>query len=67
METLSKNWITENHIDFEYKKYVLLAYLQNVSDNFSDHRLYPFLSDLVEHYRSLKILKDNKKNLFERW
>jgi hypothetical protein len=65
METLSKNWITENHIDFEYKKYVLLAYLQNVSDNFSDHRLYPFLSDLVEHYRSLKILKDNKKNLLE--
>ncbi len=65
MESLSKNWITENHIDFEYKKYVLLAYLQNVSDNFTEHRLYPFLSDLVEHYRNLKILKDNKKNLFE--
>ena len=65
MESLSKNWITENHIDFEYKKYVLLAYLQHVSDNFTEQRLYPFLSDLVEHYRNLKILKDNKKNLFE--
>lgn len=65
METLSKNWITESHIDFEYKKYVLLAYLQHVSDNFTEHRLYPFLSDLVEHYRSLKVLKDNKKSLFE--
>jgi len=65
MESLSKNWITESHIDFEYKKYVLLAYLQNVSDNFTEHRLYPFLSDLVDHYRNLKVLKDNKKNLFE--
>lgn len=65
MDTLSKNWITESHIDFEYKKYILLAYLQNVSDQFTEHRLYPFLSDLVEHYRNLKVLKDNKKNLFE--
>jgi len=65
MESLSKNWITESHIDFEYKKYVLLAYLQSVSDNFTEHRLYPFLSDLVDHYRNLKVLKDNKKNLFE--
>ncbi len=65
MESLSKNWITEHHIDFEYKKYMLLAYLQSVSDNFTEHRLYPFLSDLVEHYRNLKVLKDNKKNLYE--
>src|ERR1043165_7298667 len=65
MESLSKNWITESHIDFEYKKYILLAYLQHVSDNFSEHRLYPFLADLVEHYRNLKVLKDNKRNLFE--
>jgi hypothetical protein len=65
MESLSKNWITESHIDFEYKKYILLAYLQHVSDNFTEQRLYPFLADLVEHYRNLKVLKDNKKNLFE--
>lgn len=65
MESLSKNWITESHIDFEYKKYILLAYLQHVSDNFTEHRLYPFLSDLVEHYRNLKVLKDNKRNLLE--
>src|SRR6185369_12346907 len=65
MESLSKNWITESHIDFEYKKYILLAYLQHVSDNFTEHRLYPFLSDLVEHYRNLKVLQDNKRNLLE--
>jgi hypothetical protein len=67
MESLSRNWITEKHIDFEYKKYMLLAYLQHVSENFSDQRLYPYLSDLVEHYRSLKRIKDNKKNLFEKF
>jgi hypothetical protein len=64
MEFLNKNWITENRIDFEYKKYVLLAYLQHVSENFTEYRLYPYLSDLVEHYRNLKSLKDNKNQLY---
>ena len=36
MQFLDKNWITENHIDFEYKKYVLLAYLQHVSEHFTE-------------------------------
>jgi hypothetical protein len=67
MVSLNKNWITEKHIDFEYKKYVLLAYLQHVSDNFTENKLYPFLADLVEHYRNLKFLKDSKKNLFEKF
>lgn len=64
MQFLNKNWITENQIDFEYKKYILLAYLQHVSDNFTEYKLYPYLSDLVEHYRNLKSLKVNKKSLF---
>ncbi len=64
MKSLSKNWITENQIDFEYKKYILLAYLQQVSENFTDHRLYPSLSDLIEHYRNLRILQDNKHQLY---
>ncbi|MFN8165710.1 MAG: hypothetical protein U0X76_05935 [Bacteroidia bacterium] len=64
MVALNKNWITENQIDFEYKKYVLLAYLQHVSENFTENRLYPYLSDLVEHYRNLKALKDNKQHLY---
>src|SRR4051812_9792108 len=64
MQYLNKNWITENQIDFEYKKYVLLAYLQHVSENFTEYRLYPYLSDLIEHYRNLKSLKDNKHNLY---
>jgi len=67
MKSLSKNWISEQHIDFEYKKYVLLAYLQSVSENFTENKLYPYLSDLVDHYSNLCLLKDNKKNLFEKF
>ncbi len=67
MQSLNKNWITENHIDFEYKKYILLAYLQHVSDNFTENRLYPYLADLVEHYRNLRSIKENKQVLFNQF
>ena len=50
MKELNKDWITDGLIDFEYKKYILLAYLKGVRENFDDTRLYPFLSDLLEHY-----------------
>ncbi len=67
MQSLNKNWITENHIDFEYKKYILLAYLQHVSDNFTEQRLYPYLADLIDHYRNLRSIKDNKQVLFNQF
>lgn len=65
MNTLSRTWLTEKHIDFEYKRYLLLAYLQGVNENFREHRLYPFLSDLIGHYRDLLQLREGKKNLYE--
>jgi hypothetical protein len=65
MEKLNENWITENHIDFEYKKYLLLAYLQHVSEKFEETRLYPALSELVSHYRNVISLRDTRKNLFD--
>ncbi|TNE81265.1 MAG: hypothetical protein EP332_03865 [Bacteroidetes bacterium] len=55
---LSKNWLTENIIDFEYKKYVLLAYLQQVQHDFKQPVLYPHMAELIEHYR--KLLDFNK-------
>ncbi len=67
MKTLSNNWLTEGLIDFEYKKYVLLAYLQEVNINFEEKKLYPVLSDLIFHFQNLMILKENKqliKNAF---
>jgi hypothetical protein len=53
MESLSTHWFVEGHIDFEYKKYVLLAYLQNVDQAFERSRLYPHLGELVHHYQVL--------------
>lgn len=60
MEYLPKDWLTQGLIDFEYKKYVLLAYLKKVRENFEDMRLYPFLSELLTHYHHLMQLKQNK-------
>jgi hypothetical protein len=60
MEKLSKDWLTQGLIDFEYKKYVLLAYLQTVKQSFGKVELYPFLADLVLHYRNLVAVKENK-------
>jgi hypothetical protein len=60
MEKLSKDWLTQGLIDFEYKKYLLLAYLQTVKKSFGKVELYPFLADLVFHYRNLLAVKENK-------
>lgn len=65
MIKLDKDWLTEGLIDSEYKKYILLAYIQHVKANFGDKILYPFMSDLVFHYNNILALKDNKKLLYE--
>jgi hypothetical protein len=65
MISLSKNWITEGLIDFEYKKYILLAYIQEIKQLFQAYKLYPPLSDLLFHYNNLLLIKDNKNLLKE--
>jgi hypothetical protein len=60
MDKLKDNWLTDGLIDFEYKKYHLLAYFKNVKESFSRMELYPFLSDLVFHYRNLILIRENK-------
>ena len=61
MKQLSKDWLVEGHIDFEYKKYILLGYLRSIRNNFNLNKLYPFLSDLIFHYQNLVALKNKKK------
>lgn len=65
MEALQKDWLTHGWVDFEYKKYILLGYLQNVKSHFGEQRLYPHLADLVFHYRNLLSIKQNKELLQE--
>lgn len=60
MDHLQKDWLTQGLIDFEYKKYVLLAYLKTVKNSFSRVELYPFLGDLVLHYRNLIAVRENQ-------
>lgn len=63
MEKLATDWFIQGTIDFEYKKYLLLAYLQGVKEAFSAKSLYPPLSELVNHYRTLKAFKEDKQGL----
>jgi hypothetical protein len=65
MKPLTKNWFIEDLLDFEYKKYVLLAYLKEVQDNFLENRLYPYLSDLVFHYRNMVSFIEHEKQLYQ--
>ena len=63
MKSLSLNWFIEGSIDFEYKEYVLLAYLQKINKHFHANKLYPDLTDLVFHYNNLKQFKESKASL----
>ncbi len=65
MDTLKHDWLTQGLIDYEYKKYILLAYLKNIGQKFDASELYPFLSDLVFHYRNLEKIKNSKQLIFE--
>ncbi|WP_162343508.1 hypothetical protein [Cyclobacterium salsum] len=63
MNKLSENWISEGWIDFEYKKYMLLAYLKTVNENFQAVKLYPALTELISHHQKLSHLDQNRNQL----
>ncbi len=65
MKSLSETWFAEGYIDFELKKYTLLAYLQEVNKQFNESKLYPLLSDIILHYNNLVSFRENKKFLQE--
>lgn len=65
MEQLKHDWLTEGLIDYEYKKYILLAYLKDVKKRFNQSELYPFMADLVFHYRNLLKVKESKKVMYD--
>ncbi len=65
MKILSETWFAEGYIDFELKKYTLLAYLQEVSKYFNENKLYPQLADVIFHYNNIVAFRENKKFLQE--
>jgi hypothetical protein len=60
MKSLGINWFIEGSIDFEYKKYILLDYLQEINRYFDKSQLYPNLTDLIFHFNNLLYFKKNK-------
>lgn len=67
MKTLSETWFADGYIDFELKKYTLLAYLQEVHKYFDANKLYPQLADVIFHYNNLIAFRENKKYLQEQF
>ena len=61
MKSLSETWFADGYIDFELKKYTLLAYLQEVQKYFSETKLFPQLSEVIFHYNNIIAFRDNKK------
>jgi hypothetical protein len=67
MKSLSETWFADGYIDFELKKYTLLAYLQEVNKYFDQHKLYPQLADVIFHYNNLTAFRKNKQYLQEQF
>lgn len=67
MKRLSETWFAEGYIDFELKKYTLLAYLQVINKYFDENKLYPQLADLIFHYHNIVAFRENKKYLQEQF
>src|ERR1700679_219709 len=63
MKELSQNWFIEGSLDFEYKKYILLDYLQEINRHFDKSKLYPNLTDLIFHFNNLLYFRTNKTML----
>ena len=67
MKKLSETWFAEGYIDFELKKYTLLAYLQAINQYFDANKLYPQLADLIFHYNNIIAFRENKRYLQEQF
>src|ERR1700712_2119797 len=67
MKTLSETWFADGFIDFELKKYTLLAYLQEIHRHFTENKLYPQLAEVIFHYNNLVAFRENKKFLQEQF
>ncbi|SDL47447.1 hypothetical protein [Siphonobacter aquaeclarae] len=60
MKKLQQTWLTDGLLDFEYKKYLLLAYLKHVEAHFGQQKIFPELSDLQVHYRESMALRQSQ-------
>ena len=56
---LDLDWIITEPIDYEYKQYQLLGYLQKIDERFDKFQIYPSFKELSLHLANVKsILSD---------
>lgn len=65
MKTFSDYWFAEGTIDFEYKQYLLLAYLKRVRRKFLVLKLYPMLAQLLRQVHTLQQYQAQKQAFSE--
>lgn len=62
--TMSTDWLINNPIDFEHKKYTLLAYFKKIDSLLEENKLYPTFTELSLHLASLQTLSKEKVILY---
>lgn len=63
MHKLDNNWLTSDPIDFEYKKYLLLAYDQLSNSYFDQKKIYPTLTDIIDKIKIVNEFLSNTKRM----
>jgi hypothetical protein len=51
---LNSTWFVDSPLDFEHKKWTLLAYIQNIHKNFGEKIIFPYLDDVRFHLSNLE-------------
>ena len=59
MELISLDWYIQDPIDFEYKQYILFAYLQEVDQTFLNKIVSPHLLHLEKLEKELTLFKES--------
>lgn len=64
---LQPDWMFKKPVDFEFKKYTLLGYLQKCENNFNNLQIYPDFVELSLHLANIQSIgKENKLLLTEK-
>lgn len=58
MSMFKNNWLSSHWVDFEYKKYTLLGYLQQVEAKYRQQKVYPYLTILQDELRDISLLNE---------
>jgi hypothetical protein len=61
---LKPDWIIQEPIDFEHKKYVLLSYLKRCEEKFNNGEVYPYFIELSLHFANAQIFEKENKLLY---